>query len=176
MTRARAVFFDRDGTLNEAVVIAGKPYPPASVPQTRLLPGAAACVAAVKRLGFHVAIVTNQPDAATGKTPRATVEAINAHVAAACGIDDVRVCWHVDADGCDCRKPKPGLLLAAARERGLDLARSVMVGDRWRDVEAGRAAGCRTILLGPGYAERQAEPDFRVATLAEAAEIVARLV
>ena len=171
-----AVFFDRDGTLNEAVVVAGKPYPPASVAQTRLSPGAVECVAAIKRLGFHVAIATNQPDAATGKTPRATIEAINAHVAHACGIDDVRTCWHTDADGCDCRKPKPGLLLAAAREGGLDLSRSVMVGDRWRDVEAGRAAGCATILLGPGYAERHAEPDHRAESLAEVAQIVARLV
>jgi D-glycero-D-manno-heptose 1,7-bisphosphate phosphatase len=176
MTPRRAVFFDRDGTLNEAVVVAGKPYPPARVAEVRLLNGAAACVDAVKRLGFHVAIATNQPDAATGKTPRATIEAINAHVAAACGIDDVHTCWHVDADGCDCRKPKPGLLRAAARERGLDLSRSVMVGDRWRDVEAGRNAGCVTILLGPGYAEREAEPDHRAESLAEVARIVARLV
>ncbi|MCM0018605.1 MAG: HAD-IIIA family hydrolase [Tagaea sp.] len=175
MNARRAVFFDRDGTLNEAVVVAGKPYPPAAVARTRLLPGAAACVAEIKRLGFHVAIATNQPDAATGKTPRATIEAINAHVAAACGIDDVRTCWHIDADGCDCRKPKPGLLLAAARERGLNIARSVMVGDRWRDVEAGRAAGCVTILIGAGYAERSAEPDHRASNLAEVARIVARL-
>jgi D-glycero-D-manno-heptose 1,7-bisphosphate phosphatase len=175
MKSRRAVFFDRDGTLNEAIVIAGKPYPPASVAEARLLPGAAECVDAIKRLGFHVAIATNQPDAATGKTPRATIEAINAHVARECGIDDVRTCWHIDADSCDCRKPKPGLLLAAAREYGLDLARSAMVGDRWRDVEAGRNAGCATILLGTGYAERRAEPDHRAETLAEVAQIVARL-
>jgi D-glycero-D-manno-heptose 1,7-bisphosphate phosphatase len=175
MSARRAVFFDRDGTLNEAVVVAGKPYPPVGVVQTRLLPGAAACVAEIKRLGFHVAIATNQPDAVTGKTQRASIEAINAYVASACGIDDVRTCWHVDADGCDCRKPKPGLLLAAAREFGLDLSRSVMVGDRWRDVEAGRNAGCATILIGVGYAERSAEPDHRALDLAEVARIVARL-
>lgn len=175
MSPRRTVFFDRDGTLNEAIVIAGKPYPPASVEQTRLLPGAAECVAAIKRMGFRVAIATNQPDATTGKTPRATIEAINAYVAAACGIEDVWTCWHVDADGCDCRKPKPGLLFAAAREGDLDLSRSVMVGDRWRDIEAGRAASCTTILLGAGYAERPVKPDHFAATLADVARIVAAL-
>ncbi|MCZ8121905.1 MAG: HAD-IIIA family hydrolase [Magnetospirillum sp.] len=175
MSARRAVFFDRDGTLNEAAVVAGKPYPPASVTETRLLAGAADCVSAVKRMGFLAVIVTNQPDAATGKTPRETIEAINAYVAATCGIEEIRVCWHVDADGCDCRKPKPGLLRAAARDLGLDLSRCVMVGDRWRDVEAGRAAGCTTILIGPGYAERSAEPDHRAETLAGVARIVARL-
>ena len=127
---------------------------------------------ALRAAGFKTIVVTNQPDVATGKQQRAVVDSINRHMLDTLALDDVRVCWHVDADGCDCRKPKPGLLLDAARDWRIDLARSFMVGDRWRDVEAGRAAGCRTVLIEAGYAEKRVEADFSVASLAEACGII----
>lgn len=174
MSGPPAVFLDRDGTLNEAVVRDGKPYPPASPDELVIVPGARETVAALRQAGFRAIVVTNQPDVATGKQRRAVVEAINARLGAALGLDDFRVCYHADADGCACRKPKPGLLLEAARDWQIDLGRSFMVGDRWRDVDAGRAAGCRTVLIEAGYAERRSEPDFSVSSLGEACTIILR--
>lgn len=172
MTGRPAVFLDRDGTINAGFVRGGKSYPPATLAEFALLPGAAAAIGDLRRAGYLAIVVTNQPDIATGKQNRATLDAINARLVELTGVDDVRVCPHVDADGCDCRKPKPGLLLGAARDHGIDLSRSYMVGDRWRDVDAGRAAGCRTLLVEMDYDERRSEPDWSVASLAEAAGII----
>jgi D-glycero-D-manno-heptose 1,7-bisphosphate phosphatase len=126
--------------------------------------------------GYLLVVVTNQPDVARGTQTRAAVEAIHARLAAALPLDEFRTCYHDDADGCRCRKPAPGLLLDAAAAHGIDLARSVMIGDCWRDVEAGRAAGCATIFVDYGYAERRPErPDAVVPSLKEAADwILAR--
>jgi D-glycero-D-manno-heptose 1,7-bisphosphate phosphatase len=170
----RAVFLDRDGVLNHAVVRDGKPFPPASVDQLRLYPDAAAALARLKRAGYLRLVVTNQPDVARGTTERAVVEAINGAIGAALGVDDFFVCWHDDADGCGCRKPKPGLLKEAAERYGVDLSRSFLIGDRWRDIDAGAAAGCRTVLIDRGYRERAPEhaPDFRAESIGEAAEWV----
>lgn len=166
-----AVFLDRDGVLNEPVVRDGKPYPPAGPADVVLCAGAHDAVRALREAGFVLVVITNQPDVARGTTPRAVVDAINARLREELTLDDVLVCAHDDADGCDCRKPKPGLIRAGARRHGVDLARSYLVGDRWRDVEAGAAAGCRTVLVDRGYAERSASvaPDARVASVLEAA-------
>lgn len=169
----RAVFLDRDGVINRAVVRNGKPYPPDSLDEMEILPGVAEAIAAFRAAGLRVVVVTNQPDVATGKQQRAVVDAMHAHLRAVLGIDEIRACFHVDADGCACRKPKPGMLLDAAASAGIDLARSVMVGDRWRDIDAGRAAGCFTVLVGPGYAERAAEsPDHTAASLWDACGVI----
>lgn len=164
----RAVFLDRDGVINRAVVRDGKPYPPALVSEVEILPGVPEALARLRSAGYHLVVVTNQPDVARGTTSLAAVEAIHAHLRATLGLDDIRVCPHDDADGCDCRKPKPGLLL---RPPASDMAASVMIGDRWRDIEAGRAAGCGvTILVDYEYDERiPHEPTVRLGSLAEAA-------
>jgi len=168
--RRRAVFLDRDGVINRAVVRDGRPYPPASVDDVRLLPGVVAALGRLKAAGYLLIVVTNQPDVARGVQSRATVEAIHARLASALPIDDFRACYHDDGDACACRKPKPGLILAAAREHHVDLTASVMVGDRWRDVEAGRLAGCVTVFVECGYSEpRPDRPDVVVASLEEAA-------
>jgi D-glycero-D-manno-heptose 1,7-bisphosphate phosphatase len=166
----RAVFLDRDGVLNQPVMRNGKPFPPASVDQLRLYPDAAAALARLKRAGYLLIVVTNQPDVARGTTERAAVEAINSAIGEALGVDDFFVCWHDDADGCGCRKPKPGLLLAGAERYGIDLSRSFLIGDRWRDIDAGAAAGCRTVLIDRGYRERAPEhtPDFRAESIGAA--------
>ena len=163
-----AVFLDRDGVLNRAVVRAGKPYPPASVDELEILPGAAGALARLKAAGYALVVVTNQPDIARGTTTRAAVDAIHARMASMLPIDEFRVCPHDDRDACACRKPRPGLLVDPPTT---DVAASVMVGDRWRDIEAGRAAGCgATILIDHDYYESiPNEPDVRVASLSEAA-------
>jgi transaldolase len=172
MTTGRAVFLDRDGVINRAIVRDGKPYPPADLSQLEVLPGVAEAMGRLRVAGYRLIVVTNQPDVTRGAQTRETVEAIHAELLArGLPIDDFRVCYHDDGDGCDCRKPKAGLLLAAARAENLDLAASFLVGDRWRDVEAGKRAGCTTVFVNNGYAEpERSQPHVRVRSLAEAAD------
>jgi D-glycero-D-manno-heptose 1,7-bisphosphate phosphatase len=171
--RGAAVFLDRDGVLNEAVVRDGRPYPPDSLQTLRLCDGVAEGLSALHGAGYRLIVVTNQPDVGAGRQPQPTVEAIHDHMRQLLPLDDVRVCYHTDANGCECRKPKPGMLLDAAADWQIDLGRSFMVGDRWRDIEAGRAAGCRTILIGAGYAERPATGfDWHVESLLEASRVI----
>jgi D-glycero-D-manno-heptose 1,7-bisphosphate phosphatase len=169
----RAVFLDRDGVINRALVREGKPYPPASLAEMEVLPGVARALAALREAGFLLIVVTNQPDVARGTTSREVVEEINKHLAARLAIDEFRTCFHDSGDGCDCRKPLPGALLAAAKTHGIDLGKSYMVGDRWRDTEAGQRAGCKTIFIDYGYDEKKPESvDYRVRSLMEATQII----
>jgi D-glycero-D-manno-heptose 1,7-bisphosphate phosphatase len=165
----RAVFLDRDGVLNRALVREGKPYPPANLSELEILPGVPEACSTLKRAGLGLIVVTNQPDLSRGTMERGAVDAMNAEVRERLGLDDVRVCPHDDADRCDCRKPAPGLLLAAAREWRIALDRSVMVGDRWRDIESGRRAGCKTVFIDYGYSEQRPQaPDLIVGGLLDA--------
>ena len=174
-TRPRAVFLDRDGVLNEAIVRDRHPYPPSNVEELRVIPGVPAALQRLKNAGFLLIVVTNQPDVGRGKQTREAVAELNTALRATLPVDSFYVCFH-DGDACDCRKPKPGLLLQAAAERNIDLRRSFMIGDRWRDIDAGAAAGCRTILIGNGYQERQPEnsPNCRARSLGEAADWILR--
>jgi D-glycero-D-manno-heptose 1,7-bisphosphate phosphatase len=168
---AKAVFFDRDGVLNEALLREGKPYPPESIAAMKIVDGAAEYLARLKELGFLLLVVTNQPDVARGTQSIETVQAMHRRMAESLPIDEFLVCPHDDRDGCLCRKPAPGMLLDAQRRYGIDLGRSFLVGDRWRDVQAGHAAGCRTVFLDFGYRERRPPaPEARVASLREAVE------
>lgn len=166
----KAVFLDRDGVLNRAVMRQGKPHPPAGRSEIEILPDVPAALAALGQEGFSLYVVTNQPDVARGVVSRNAVEEIHATLRETLPLDGFYVCYHDDKDDCECRKPKPGLLLAAAEEHGISLTGSYMIGDRWRDVEAGQRAGCRTVWLDLGYAERgPAKPaDARVRSLGEA--------
>ena len=169
-----AVFLDRDGVLNRAVVRDGKPYPPASVAEIEILPGVGEALGRLKTAGYTLVVVTNQPDVGRGLQRRDVVEAINAALAVRLPVDEFRVCYHDDADRCACRKPQPGLLL---QPPAYDLAASIMIGDGWRDVEAGRRAGVRaTVLIDYAYDEQcRVEPDVRVASLGLAADWILSL-
>lgn len=165
----RAVFLDRDGVLNRAVVMDGRPYPPKGIDDVCLLDGVEETCARLRDAGWLLVVVTNQPDVARGTTSLAEVEAIHGVITERIELDAVLICPHDDADGCPCRKPEPGLLHEAARRFGISLTDSVMVGDRWRDVEAGRRAGCRTIHINCGYSEQAPlAPDLTVTSLREA--------
>lgn len=165
-----AVFLDRDGVINAAVVRDGRPYPPASVATLEILPDVPAALARLCEAGYALVVVTNQPDVARGTQTRATVDAIHDRLRAELPLDAIYSCLHDDADRCQCRKPGSGMLLDAARDLDLDLAASVMVGDRWRDIAAGIGAGCRTVFIDRGYSERQPERfDAKVPSLADAA-------
>jgi D-glycero-D-manno-heptose 1,7-bisphosphate phosphatase len=167
----KAVFLDRDGVLNRAILREGKPHPPDTVEELEILPDVPEALAALKAGGFLLLVVTNQPDVARGTKQRSVVEAIHSTLAAALPIDDFFVCYHDDPDGCDCRKPKPGLMVQAAGKYGIDLGASYLIGDRWRDIDAGRAAGCRAIWIDRGYSERgpSEPPAARVNSCLEAA-------
>lgn len=170
-----AVFLDRDGVINRALERDGKPYPPTSLAEFEILPGVTEACAKLKQAGFLLVVATNQPDVGRGTLAQSVVDSIHAHMTKVLPIDRVKVCFHPGkgASDCDCRKPKPGMLLRAARELGIDLAQSWMVGDRWRDVDCGHAAGCRTVFIDYGYAEALREkPDFKVKNLAEAAQVI----
>jgi D-glycero-D-manno-heptose 1,7-bisphosphate phosphatase len=171
---ASAVFLDRDGVINAAVVRDGKPYPPASVAEFALLPGVAEACAALKAAGFLLVVATNQPDVGRGTQRREDVEAMHAKMCAALPIDRVEVCYDPgQGQPSAFRKPAPGMLLRAARALGIDLAASWMIGDRWRDIDCGAAAGCRTIFIDYGYDEPlRTPPDFRAPSLREAAALL----
>jgi D-glycero-D-manno-heptose 1,7-bisphosphate phosphatase len=169
----RAVFLDRDGVINRAVIREGKPYPPANIAAMEVLPGVSEALERLHLAGYFLIVVTNQPDVARGTTKKEDVEGINSYLESLLPIDEFRTCYHDSVDHCDCRKPQPGALLAAARKHGIDLSTSYMVGDRWRDVEAGQRAGCKTCFIDYGYAEKQPDRvDYKVASLKEAAEII----
>ncbi len=173
----RAVFLDRDGVISRAVVRNGKPYPPASVEETEILPDTFEALLLLKGAGMRLAVITNQPDVARGTQTRERVEAINAFLAASLPLDRFEVCFHDDNENCDCRKPKPGLIRSAARALGCDPALGFVVGDRWRDIEAGKAAGCRTVWIDRSYVEQHpSEYDFRAESLREAAAWIIRQV
>jgi D-glycero-D-manno-heptose 1,7-bisphosphate phosphatase len=172
---AAAVFLDRDGVLNEAVVRDGRPYPPASADAVRLLPGVREACAQLADAGLRLIVVTNQPDIARGTLDPEELEAIHERLRQTLPLDEVVVCPHDDADGCACRKPRPGMILQAARRWGVDLTHSVTVGDRWRDVAAGRAAGTRTVHVDRHYAEPAPEdPDLTVSELEESVPWIIR--
>lgn len=154
----RAVFLDRDGVINRSEVRGGRPYAPVLLRDVLITPGAGEALGRLWRAQYRLIVVTNQPDVARGVQRREDVDAIHERIRRAFPIDAIKVCFHTDADGCACRKPKPGMLVEAAREWSLDLGACFMVGDRWRDIEAGRAAGCRTILIGDGYGEHLPSP------------------
>jgi transaldolase len=172
----RAVFLDRDGVLNRAYERGGITYPPASVGEVELLPGAVEALQLLAGQDVLLVVVTNQPDVARGTQQRRTVETINAYLAERLPLHAVFTCYHDTVDNCDCRKPKPGLLLQAARQYDIDLNQSFLVGDRWSDIVAGDVAGCRTFLVATPYSQRECcAPDYEVADVLEAAHAIVRL-
>jgi|HubBroStandDraft_1064217.scaffolds.fasta_scaffold26701_3 D-glycero-D-manno-heptose 1,7-bisphosphate phosphatase len=171
----RAVFLDRDGVVNRPILRDGKPYPPPTLADLRVLPGVREACQKLREAGFVLILVTNQPDIARGSLNPREVAEINSRLQRYLQFDDVRVCPHDDLHRCECRKPKPGLLLQAAQTWNIHLPSSFMVGDRWRDVQAGHTAGCQTIFVDHGYRERQPEgPFLRVHSLRQAAEWILR--
>lgn len=170
MTAGRAVFLDRDGVLNRPRIGPDDvSRPPQSLDELEILPGVDEACRDLRALGLRLIVVTNQPDVARGTQTREVVVAINDALARALPLDAIYVCFHDDANDCECRKPKPGLLLSAARDWGIDLSASFLVGDRWSDIEAGKRAGCTTILIDDNRSQAvRPDPSVRVDSLASA--------
>jgi len=169
----RAVFLDRDGVINRAIVRNGRPFPPAIITQLEVLPGVSEALEKLHAANYLLIVVTNQPDVARGTAKREDIEEMNAHLSSQLPIDQFITCYHDSSDGCNCRKPLPGSILDAAKEHQIDLSKSFMVGDRWRDIEAGAAAGCKTFFVNYRYSEKIPDtPDFIVSSLLEAEKII----
>lgn len=169
----KAVFLDRDGVLNETIVNAGVSHPPLNARVLKLLPGTRESVSNLKRLGYLCICVTNQPDFARGTRTRANIDSMNRKVRVLLGLDDLYVCLHDRHHNCECRKPRPGMLLEAARKWNIDLDASWMIGDRESDIEAGKRARCRAILLTPEISRSpDTQADYICRNLMEAVGII----
>ena len=170
---ASAVFLDRDGVLTVPEFRDGRSFAPRRIEDFRLYDDALQATRRLKEAGFRLVVVTNQPDVGHGRVAAAVVEEMHRRMAAELPLDAIEACFHTREDGCDCRKPKAGMLRRAASRLGIDCARSYMVGDRGTDVGAGRAVGAATIFIDLGYVgEDPQQPDFTVSSLSEAVEIV----
>jgi D-glycero-D-manno-heptose 1,7-bisphosphate phosphatase len=170
----RAVFLDRDGVLVREIVVDGVARAPLRVSDFHILADAPDHVRRLQVAGFRCVVFTNQPEVARGLLAWETLQDMHDALRATTGVDEILTCPHDEADGCDCRKPHPGMLLAAARHASIQLDKSFVVGDRWRDIGAGHAAGCYSILIERAYSGNggNASPDARVDTLAEAVDMI----
>lgn len=171
----RAVFLDRDGVLTVPEFRGGRSFAPRRLADFRLYEDAAESTRRMKEAGFKMVVVTNQPDVGRGLLALDIVEEMHRRLAAALPVDAIESCYHRQDEGCDCRKPKSGMLRRAAWRLGIDCSRSFMIGDRASDVEAGRNVSCRTIFIDRGYIDEQSgQADFIVKSLAQATLIVLR--
>jgi len=167
------VFLDRDGVLNQTIRVDGVEGPPRTVEEFRLIGGVDDALDLLRAAGFVLIVVTNQPDVARGRQSVDVIKAMHEKLRSEVTIDDIVTCFHDDADACGCRKPKAGMLTDAIHRHGIDPSRSFMVGDRWRDVTAGRLAGCTTILVGRDWQEPMPDaPDLRARDLLEATDMI----
>lgn len=169
-----AVFLDRDGVLLRETVRNGKPLPPTRPEEAILYHNVPQALERLHRVFSHIFVVTNQPDVARGTLGLDVVQNIHQVLLGHLPLTEILVCLHDDRDQCDCRKPKPGLLFKAAQRYHIDLTKSFMVGDRWRDIDAGACAGCTTILVDHRYDERAPEhpPNFIVSGINEAVDVI----
>ena len=169
----KAVFLDRDGVINKAFIKNGLPESPNSLSELEILPGVKESISRLKKLNFICLVVTNQPDVQRGKIKKNTIIKMNNFLKKKIELDDIFVCYHDDKDNCNCRKHKPGLLLQASKKWDVNLKKSFIIGDRWRDIQAGEKVGCKTIFLEYNYIDiKPKNPNFITDTLLNATYII----
>ena len=167
----KAVFLDRDGVINRAIVRDGRPFPPPSLNKLEILPDVTESLRLLKENGFLLIVVTNQPDVGRGTQTKETIEEMHSFLLQHLSLNDIYVCWHGQDGECECRKPLPGMLIQAADKYGVDFQQSYLIGDRWKDIEAGKTAGCKTIFLDYHYNELlRSQPDFTATSTRKASE------
>ena len=173
----KSVFLDRDGVINKVYIKDGLPESPNSLNELKILPGVRESIIKLKKLNFICLMVTNQPNVSRKKIDKNSVIQMNNFLKNEIALDDIFVCYHDDSDNCNCRKPKPGLLLQAGKKWDVDFKKSFMIGDRWRDIQAGEKVGCKTIFLDYKYNEKKPKkPDFVSDSLLNAAYIIEKLI
>jgi D-glycero-D-manno-heptose 1,7-bisphosphate phosphatase len=169
----RAIFLDRDGVLIRTDIREGRPYAIRKLADLEYLPGAREAVQRARELGFLTIVVTNQPDVARGLADKTEVDAMHAQIIETLGVDDVQACFEVEGPDSRRYKPRPGMLLDAAKQFGIDLLKSYIIGDRWRDIDAGQAAGCFSVFIDCGYIEELRQPpDATVPDIIAAMDLV----
>jgi D-glycero-D-manno-heptose 1,7-bisphosphate phosphatase len=170
----RAVFLDRDGVIVVPEFRDGRSFAPMCLADYRFYPEVPAALSRLKAAGYLLVVVTNQPEVGRGLIAEEVLAEMHRRLQATFPVDSIKVCRHTAADGCDCRKPKPGMLLEAASEFGISLPESYMIGDRGTDIEAGRAAGCRTVFIDLGYTgePKPDRPSFAVSSIGQAADVI----
>ena len=172
----RAIFLDRDGTLNKAFIKNGLPFSPSSFNEFEILPGVKESLLKLKKLNFVCLLITNQPDVSRGKIKKNVVIQMNNFLKSEIKLDDIFVCYHDDHDNCECRKPKPGLLLNAKKKWNINLNKSYMIGDRWKDIQAGINAGCKTVFINNNYKDnKEIKANFITDSLLDAVYILEKL-
>ena len=172
----KAVFLDRDGVINEVIMREGKVSCPWKIEEFKILPDVKNYLKSLKEMGFLNVIFTNQPDISRGFLKREELEKMHKIIEEELPVDEIAFCPHDDKDNCSCRKPKPGLILEAAKKWSLDLKNSFVIGDGWKDVLAGKSAGCKTILIRRNYNQDLKDYyDFEVNSLKEAVEIIKKV-
>lgn len=167
----RAIFLDRDGVINRIIIKEGKPFSPRKFEDFKLVDGVKDILERFRAEGLLNIIVTNQPDIARGLMKKEELQKMHSLIRENLPVDDIFICPHDNADNCNCRKPKPGMLLEAAKKWDIDLNESFMIGDSWKDIEAGRNAGCTTLLIDSPY-NKQIDSDLRANELSAVAEMI----
>jgi D-glycero-D-manno-heptose 1,7-bisphosphate phosphatase len=167
----KAVFLDRDGVISKVILKDGIPFSARKFEEFKLFTHVQEVLEGLKEQGFLNIIITNQPDIARGLMCQKELKKMHDLVRKSLPVDDIVVCPHDDSDNCNCRKPKCGMLLYEANKKNIDLANSFIIGDQWKDIEAGKAAGCTTVLIDYPYNQNVAS-DFRVKDLVSAGEVI----
>lgn len=169
----RAVFLDRDGVINKAIVREGKAYPPKNFKEFEILPDVEKALLMLKKEGFLLIIVTNQPDVGDKKQEKKIVDSFHDYLLKNFPIDCIEVCFDRNSSY---YKPKTKMFESAGKKFNIDFENSYMIGDRWRDIEAGKAIGCKTFFIDYGYNEMlHSKPDFVISSLYEAANKLLKL-
>ena len=151
--KRQAIFLDRDGVINKATFVNGKHRSPLVLEELEIFKDAKRSIRKLRKLGFLIFIVTNQPEISRGNLRREESDAINAAIDKEIEPDEIVACPHDDSDGCSCRKPLPGMITGLISRYMLDPTRCYLVGDRLKDIEAGQAAGVKSIQIDRGYPE-----------------------
>jgi len=165
-TKKIAVFLDRDGVINEVVFHkeVNKPSSPWKFEEFEMFLDIKKPLKKLKKLGYYLFIISNQPDISRGFIEEGTTEKINQIIYKKLPIDEIITCPHDDAHNCNCRKPKPGMINILAKKYDIDKTKSFLIGDSWKDIEAGKSAGLKCILLYTPY-NKSVDADFRAKKL-----------
>jgi len=173
--KTKAIFLDRDGVLNKAIVRNRKPYPPSTIDELEILEGVYEGVELLKHSGYRLIVITNQPDVSRGITTIEKVNEINNSIIQLLNVDEIMCCFHDDNENCECRKPKPGMILEAVKKWNIDLSVSYLIGDRWRDIQTAKNIGLTSILIKYDYDEKKINADFECNNLEEAANYILKI-
>ena len=173
--KRKAIFLDRDGVLNKAIVRNRKPYPPSTIDELEILEGVYEGIELLKDSGYKLIVITNQPDVARGLTTIEKVNEINNSIIQLLNVDEIICCFHDDSENCECRKPKPGMILEAVKKWDIDLSVSYLIGDRWRDIQTAKNIGLSSILIKYDYDEKKINANFECNNLKEAANFILKI-